>query len=170
MQRVKFDKHCIGKVVEGHVLDCALKPLLRACRDIEPRLYFKWNALKNSGHGMWELRIKPTHKEKIYFTDMNGHKTYILDYVENDFEHHVKDFECLNYSIVQWLREHDTFEKYDWQTEREYESARKKEYIEKKCREEQAYMIRENRKQFKELQEDFLAGRVNWGKILGGLS
>lgn len=156
-----------GNTIKGNVLDVRLKPLLRACHDIEPRLYFKWNPNKNSGCGVWELRIRPTEKSKILVSKEDGKKLFLMEYKENDFEHHVKDFSSLNYSILDWLRKHDTFAVHKWQDHVEYEGDRYIERQETKALEERKYYIRHERKAMRTLKDAVYHGELDVSRLLG---
>lgn len=160
----------IGRTVVGDVLDCKMDPLLRACRDIEPRLYFKWNPKKNNGYGTWELRIKPTHKVGIYQGKYQGNQIFTLEHKEIDIENHIKDFDILNYNIVGWLRAHDTYRVKDYAAYIDYEGDRWRDRMEEKRLEERRLMIRDERKTMKKFQEEFLSKRMNMAQLFRGVT
>ena len=115
---------------------------------------------------MWELRIRPTHKVHIPHGVYDGMKLYTVDYKENQFENHIKDFETLNYSILGWLNKHDTHQHYDYAEKLDQDIVDfKKKVVKVQTQDKKDYM-REHKKYFKHLQEEALSGRVHWGKLL----
>lgn len=155
-----------GRIVQGHVLDCRLKPLLQKCQDLEPRLYFKWNPDKKDGRGVWEVRIKPLKKTVIYQGNYQGSNIFVVDYKENAFEAHIKDFDNLNYNILEWLRAHDTYQHHSYSKKLDYDLEKYKEKTHRIQAQDKKDYYKEHRKYFKHLQEEALSGRVHWGKLL----
>jgi hypothetical protein len=49
----------LGKLIEGHVLDVNKRGFERVLRDLDDRLYVRWNPRKIKGHGCWEIRRAP---------------------------------------------------------------------------------------------------------------
>lgn len=96
-----------GNTVIGDVLDVNRASLEPIIQHYDPQLYLKWNATKNYGYGVWELRRRPDKKTIVSSVVYEGNTYCVVDYKENNWEHHVKDFPCLSYRILEWLKESD---------------------------------------------------------------
>lgn len=171
-----------GQTVVGDVLDVNKDTLERLCKQVDSRLYIKWNPTKNNGYGLWELRIRPTHKSIIYKVSYQGNTYCILDYKENGFEHHVKDFQYLSYSILDWLRDADQWAMSNYEPDKLLRLQRylvkmddamyaKKDKAKEKAREDMMYQIKQDKGIIKAYQEALLSG-INpnelakvWGKV-----
>lgn len=143
----------LGNTIEGHVLDVRKEPFLRALKDLDSRLYIKWNPEKNAGNGCWEIRIKPTKKVPVYKTTLNGVKYFELEYVEDNLIHHILDVPCLNYRVITRLREMDAYAQKDWLENMDYQAEKALIEKENKADAERRYLVKENKKYFRELQE-----------------
>lgn len=145
-----------GRLIKGHVLDSAMKPLERALRTYDPLLYIAWNPRKLEGWGCWEVRRRPeknTVKDIVVF---EGNTYVIVDSIENNFVHHVKDWAFLNYSLLKWVQDHDMWAKLGGRAENfgkelEYQEAKSGEAADKRKADELTY----NAKQFKREIADF---------------
>ena len=98
-----------GKVSQGHVLDCAMGPLKEKLRDLDEQLYIKWNPKKLKGWGLWEVRRRPNYKMVKETVEFGGNTYHQIDYIENNFEHHILDVPFLNYDIITKLKQIDTW-------------------------------------------------------------
>lgn len=160
-----------AKVVTGHVLDCSHDLIKRKFRDMDERLYFKWNPesrLPNQPvKGRWEIRMRPTHRVGIYQGEVDGIKLFKLGYKENDFENLVKSFDYLDLRIVDWLEKHDTFKHKNWQDDIEYSYDKYREKYESAQRDELLYQLRHERKHMKKLQEELLSDIARFSKAMG---
>lgn len=104
-----------GHLIQGDVLDTNKKHLESVIKHYEPRLYLKWNPTKRQGEGKWELRILPETKSIIDVVKYGGNTYCVVDYRENNFDNHVWDLESLNYSVLDRLRECDTWKHSDYE-------------------------------------------------------
>lgn len=148
----------LGKVVEGHVLDVNKKHFLEKLQQYDPLLYVKWNSEKNQGNGCWEIRRRPSKLTPIYEGEWQGQKLFRLEYVEQDLIHHVLDVQFLNYNVLNKLKEMDTWTSKTWVEDLDYEAERLKDKQETREREHWRSVIRDNRKYFKDLQEQVKSG------------
>jgi hypothetical protein len=167
-----------SKLVQGHVLDVSLRPLLAALRRYDPLLYFKWNPKKRAGQGVWELRRKPEfksiHAARVVETprgnvhipgdvyEFDGYTICEPKYHENHIENHVKDFDRLTYGILAWVADHDLFQ-YGYKgkntmSEAEYKEAKYEEKIDEDSYAEKQYMIKQHKTEFNDFREYILAG------------
>lgn len=105
----------VGKLIHGDVLDVNKKALQERLQDFDHQLYLIWNADKLKGHGCWELRRRPNEKTALHVADYEGASFYELDYLESG-NNHVKDFSYLNYGILEWVKTHDMWGRFNYQT------------------------------------------------------
>lgn len=156
----------LGKLVSGHVLDVSVKGFTRALKDLDKRLYVKWNPEKIKHWGCWEIRIKPTKPVALHLADYQGAKFFSLECIESNNIHHVLDCAFLNYDAIRKLKEMDTDNPKHFIHSLEYdEQARVNEQM-KKAREERTYALRQNKKAIHELYERAKSGE-NLHKIVG---
>lgn len=102
---MRFEESPLGKIVQGSVWDCNKNNLERALKRYDPRLYIKWNPSKREGHGVWEIRIKPTKKTRV---DHGGGYSS-LEWIESDLIHHVLDVPVLHYGLLDKIYEMDAY-------------------------------------------------------------
>lgn len=98
-----------GNLIRGHVLDCSVGPLVERMRDLDAQLYIKWNPKKLRGWGLWEVRRRPNFKTARDVLVHAGDTYVNVEYVENNFEHHILDIPFLNYELVTRLKQMDTW-------------------------------------------------------------
>lgn len=167
-----------SKIVKGHVLDAAHRPLLEALKGYDSLLYVKWNPKKRGGLGSWELRRRPEFKtvkmgEKIESPrgwvyrpgdvyEFDGYTISVPKYHETSFENHVKDFDRLGYHMLDWLKKHDMWE-YGFKgartgAEADYREAKYEEKIDEDAYAEKQYMIKQHRTQFQDFAAYINAG------------
>lgn len=140
-----------GKIITGHVLDVSKSALEERMRDIDARLYARWNPFKLNGWGCWEIRVRPWQKTALHECTFQGVDYYSVDYLENDFECHIFDVPYLNYNVLERLRAADTFNTKNWADNLEYEEKRRNEEARRKEAKETAY----NSKQIRSAMRDF---------------
>lgn len=148
----------LGRVVEGHVLDCNKKYLERKLVDYDSQLYLKWNPKKNEGNGLWELRRRPNSKVPVPKTEFNGHIYYELEYEENDMIHHVLDLHVLNYKVLTKLKSIDAWENRNYIADRDNLAEAKLIEQENKYSQTVRELAKEHRREFRELQEHVRSG------------
>ncbi len=164
----KFEVGVTGALIQGDVLDVNTKTLELALKAYDPQLYLKWNPHKRQGMGVWELRRRPAQKT-IKETIKYGGNTYcIVDYKENNFEHHVWDLGHLGYDLLQRLKDGDTFTmaNYEGKEHRmtdflnKMEDARyaKQDREVAQLRQERMYNIMQDKGLLKDFQEKILSG------------
>lgn len=167
----------ISRLVHGHVLDVAKKPLEEALRRYDPQLYLKWEPKKRRGQGAWELRRKPELKSlragrfvdsvrgRFYIPgdvyEFDGYTLAVPKYHETSAENHVKDFDRLSYEIVAWVAAHDAwnygFRGKNLTRDAEYNEAKYLEREEAQAEEDRAYMIKQEKKAIREFREYVLS-------------
>jgi hypothetical protein len=163
-----------GRIAKGNVLDCAVGPLERALRDYDPQLYFRWNAKKLKGWGCWELRRRPDNKKVVETAVFEGNTIVRVEYKENNFENHVKDFAFLNYSALKWVQDHDAW-KYghkgrDFMKEAEYREAKFDEREEDRAVNELEYNLKQHKSEIRAYRDHIASGgnpydlADHWGK------
>lgn len=103
----------VGQIVKGNVLDVNKEPLERALKDFDHQLYLKWNPKKNNKEGCWELRRRPDAKVPHFVCVYEGNTYCTMEYHESGINH-VKDFICLDYKILQWIKTHDTWSQFNY--------------------------------------------------------
>ncbi len=103
----------VGKLIVGDVLDVNKKSFEQSLRFIDGQLYVKWNTHKLDGHGCWELRRRADEKTAIHVADFQGMRFFTVDYIENG-TNHVKDFPYLNYKILEWVKSHDLWSRFNF--------------------------------------------------------
>lgn len=158
-----------GKLVTGRVLDVAKVPFERALREIDKRLYVRWNPDKLIGNGCWEIRIKPGKKTALYQGSYQGMNFYELDYLETDTIHHVLDCAFLNFDAIRKLKEMDTTNPKHFIHSLEYdEQVRVNEQTERALA-ERKYAIKQNKKAISDLYEMVRSGQ-NIHRILGSFN
>ena len=147
----------VGKLIKGHVLDCAKKPLEESLQKYDAQLYVKWNPRKLRGEGCWELRRRPEEKQVKEVVTFKGQSYQVLDYIEYDVVHHVKDFAFLNYKMLDWVRDplNDTwaqsYKAKDFTKDYEYREAKHHETVDEKSSEERKYNIKQNKSEIRGL-------------------
>lgn len=156
-----------GSVVQGSVLDMNKKYFCEKLKQYDPRLYLKWNPKKRKGHGVWEIRIKPSKPTLVYHGEFMGQELCSLEYIESDMIHHVLDVNVLNMQVFNKLREMDAWENKNLIAEGDYEAERQLIKQELQQDEERLRMIRENKKYFRELHEVARSG-VNPASLFFG--
>lgn len=149
----------MGKVIEGHVLDCNKKYLEKALQHYDKQLYLKWNPEKNSGTGVWEVRRRPNEKTAVPKWELNGRIFFNLEYKELDVINHVMDVPVLNYEILKRIREMDCWNTKDYVKDLEYQEDKAKDKEYSKNREELRYQIKHHRKAMQDFQELLKSGR-----------
>lgn len=151
-----------GKLIQGHVLDCAKAPLEAKMREHDAQLYVKWNPKKLRGHGLWEVRRRPEHKLAKHIAKYKGNTYILLDYVENDFTCHIMDTPFLNYKLIEKLKQIDTwndsFKAKDFGKELEYKEAKIQDKIMSKAEDDKNYTIKQNKSEIRGMMEYVLAG------------
>lgn len=152
----------MGKLITGHVLDVAKRPLERKLQDYDKQLYLRWNPNKMRGHGCWEVRRRPEMKSVVDITPLPDGSGEIvkIDYQEIDIVNHVMDVAYLNYDILTKLQSMDT-----WNTNRAYFvdqlESRERAHVEKKQREAKErmkYHAREYKREIRDFKEMLLSG------------
>lgn len=153
-----------GKLIKGHVLDVARAPLEQALRAYDPQLYLQWNSKKLQGEGCWELRRKPENKVVVDSVVFEGNTYSRVEYKENPMVHHVKDWAYLNYSLVQWVKDHDAWtdefghKGVRWTAEEDY---RREEALDKqsdRAEEEKRYKLKQFKREIKDFKEYVASG------------
>ena len=100
----------IGRLVKGHVFDTDKRTFDRALRAYDPLLYTVWNTDKFHGRGCWEVRRRPEFNSALDVCEFEGNLIFKVGPKEYDMIHHVLDTQFLNYDILRYLREQDTFQ------------------------------------------------------------
>lgn len=176
---MRIEVNSVSKIVQGHVLDVARGPLVAALRRYDPLLYIKWNPKKRSGLGLWELRRRPEfksaqrgrlletpHRGKVFIPgdifDLDEGTLIVPRYIENSFENHVKDFQRLDYGILNWVAKQDLW-KFGYKgknamNEADYREGQYLTKIEDDAEAERAYMIKQHRTQFNDYRQYILSG------------
>ena len=154
----------VGKLVEGHVLDCRRGPLEVALRRYDAQLYLKWNSKKLRGEGCWELRRKPEYKS-VKETLMFQGKTYaVLEYKEYDTVNHVRDFAHLNYKILEWVKDplndtwQESYKAKNFVNEFEYRNAKAQEKIDEQSDADRKYNIKQHKREIAGLMDYLNSG------------
>lgn len=146
-----------GRLIEGHVLDCAKRPLEEALHLYDSNLYVKWNPRKLKGWGCWEVRRSPEEKVVIETIPFKGVTYTSIGYKEIDIIHHVMDVPYLNYLILEKLKKMDTWQEFNkgagWAADLDYKEAKKQEEIVDKSEAEKAYNLKQHRSQIKDLMD-----------------
>lgn len=151
-----------GRIITGHVLDSSKAPLERKLREYDQQLYLRWNPRKLKGFGVWELRRRPELKTAKDFAIYNGDCYTLVDYVENDIENHILDVPFLNYSILNKLKQMDTWtisrdsEKFG--KEMEYRADKFKTQEEESAKSERRYALKQQRSMVRDLMDYTLSG------------
>lgn len=176
----------LGRVVQGHVLDCNKQWIERALKQYDDQLYLKWNPYKTLdangkativppegeywqgfGAGCWELRRRPNSKTAVPKWELGDCILFDLDYVETDVENHIKDFPYLNYSILGWVKSNDCWAVKDWVSDLEY---REDESYNRELDRNQSdlkYHIKHERRAMRDFQNELKSGK-NPLQFLGG--
>lgn len=143
----------LGRTVEGHVLDCNKKELIRLLKNYDSKLYLKWNPNKNKGYGMWEIRRTPNEKTAVYECDYRGAKIFSLKAVENDLINHVLDVPYLNYRVMNRIKEMDAWVNKRLIEDMDYQAEKNLIASELKAEADRKYMIKHNKKYFGQLKQ-----------------
>lgn len=176
----------LGNVIRGHVLDVNKKHLEKKIKEYDPQLYLKWNPLKSMkangkpyiqppegmywrgfGHGCWELRRRPNEKRAMPTWEIGGSIVFSLEYVENEVENHIMDFQYLNYGIVEWIKKHDAWAVKNFTRELEYIEDKAYDRQLDKNQDDLRYNIKHERKAMRDFQDLIKSGK-NPLEILGG--
>lgn len=147
-----------GHVVEGSIFDVNKKHLERLLKNYDKQLYLKWNPTKNKGMGIWELRRKSDFKVISFQGNLNGSPLYSIDYKEDSFNNHVKDFDILRYDIIDWLKKHDVWENKDIFEKADDALKAKEEAAEKRKWDNIRASIREDKKYWGEFKDYVTSG------------
>lgn len=147
-----------GKTVRGHLLDVSVTGFSDALRELDPRLYVKWNPAKLRGHGCWEIRIKPSKKTALYQCTLDGVDWYELDYLEFDSVHHVLDCAFLNYDAIRKLKEMDMMKKDHFVHDLEYREQMHNNALAKAAHDERLYELRQHKSALRDLYERARSG------------
>lgn len=176
-----------GKIIEGSVLDCNKKHLLKALKDYDKHLYLKWNPYKTydngnleklplpgdphytgkSGIGVWELRRRPEKKLAVPKWELGESIIFNLEYVESDIVNHVMDLPALNYNCLVRLREMDTWEVQNYVSDLEYRESKALEAEYAKNRAELRYNVKHHKKAFEDFREYVRSGRNPTDLLIG---
>lgn len=136
-----------GKTCQGHVLDVNKKFLERRLQQYDRQLYLVWNPLKRDGYGTWELRRRPENKTAVFLGIWEGNPVYELRNVEDYQINHVKDFEYLDYRILDWVKQSDTWLLQNYGLDNmEYAYERDLISKENRARDELKYQLKHNKK------------------------
>ncbi len=119
-----------GKLNQGTVLDCSVKPFERMLKAYDSQLYVVWNQKKLKGWGTWEVRWRPElksvrqseHPEYLQtgalrppvqgdIYEFEGFTIVYPKYHENKFNNHVMDVPYLNYSVLTKIKQMDLWAK-----------------------------------------------------------
>lgn len=158
-----------GKTIIGDVLDVRKESLELLVKHYDPQLYFKWNPTKNLGYGVWELRRRPEKKSIVSSAIYKGNTYCLIDYQENNWEHHVKDFPVLSYGILQWLKDSDQWTMSNYSPDqllRLQRHLKKMDETEQKikddglakARSEMMYKLKQDKHLIQDFQEKLLSG------------
>lgn len=156
----------VGKVVKGHVLDVNVKAFGQALKELDKRLYVRWNPEKIKNHGCWEIRISPSKPVALHMGTWQGTDFYSLEYIEQNTIHHILDCAFLNYDALRKLKEMDTANPKHFIHSLEYDEQVRTNERYQRARDERTYAIKQNRTAIKELYERARSGE-NLHKIVG---
>lgn len=160
-----------GSIIKGHVLDVNKAALERAIKRYDDLLYLTWNPKKRQGLGCWELRRRAEKKTAKHQGHWNGMDFFVVDYPKSRFDEMTKDFETLDFRILDWVVSQDVFNKIPrksgetdeqymlrFHSELKYREAKHAESVEAKADEEMRYMIKQHRTEINELRELLKSG------------
>lgn len=151
-----------GNIIRGHVLDCAVGPLVERLRDLDPQLYVTWNPKKLRGWGVWEIRRRPDFKVAKEVIPYGGNTYVVADYVENNFENHILDVPFLNYNVITRLKEMDTWnisrDTDKFAAEMDYRDKKAKEKIAADAKAERRYELKQQKTMIRDLMDYTLSG------------
>ncbi len=151
-----------GSIVQGHVLDCGRVPLERKMREIEPRLYLKWNPKKLKKWGLWEVRMRPEEKCVKDFAKVGDTAYLVIDYVEDNFTNHIMDVPFLNYDLVEKLKQMDTWQHsyrgQNYLAQMDSNETTYKEKTEAKVKAERKYELKQQKSAIRDLMNYTLSG------------
>lgn len=152
----------VGKVSEGHVLDCNKKSFEKALQHYDPMLYVRWNPKKMRGHGCWEIRRKPEFNCALDVAELDEQTALIkVGPREIDIVHHVLDCAFLNYDQIRKIKEMDTRQygtATQWQELVQRKTEERKELEASKGMQRRREAIRTFRKQINAFREYILNG------------
>ena len=164
-----------GKIIEGHVLDCAKKPLEEKLRQYDEFLYLQWNAKKLWGWGCWELRRRPEQHQIQQILHIGEMKIAILSKKEIGIVNHVCDVPFLNYSLLEKVKRMDTWQQSykakDWAHDYEYREAKYMEQMDEKRQSNLRYNLKQLKNEIRDFREYVLEGHSPadiaqyWGKL-----
>jgi len=158
-----------GKIITGRVFDVSKTTFDSALKEIDKRLYTRWNPDKLQGWGCWEIRIRPTYKTAMYQGSYQGVDFYELDYLEVDTVHHVLDCAFLNFDAIRKLKEMDTNNPKHFIHTLEYDETCRTNEVTEKALAERKYAIKQNKKAMRDLYEMVRSGE-NIHRILGSFN
>jgi guanylate kinase len=158
-----------GNSIIGDVLDVSKKTLEAHIQHYDPQLYLKWNPTKNHGYGVWELRRRPEKKTIVERVMYKGNTYCVVDYQENNWEHHVKDLPQLNYSLLQWLKDADQWTMSNYDPDRilrlqrhlkhmDEAEQRKKDEQAAKARDDMMYKLKQDKAILNDFREKVVSG------------
>lgn len=151
----------VGKVSEGHVLDCNKRSFERVLKDYDCMLYVKWNPKKMKGHGCWEIRRKPEFYSAVDVGELPDCYIVKMGLYENDLVHHVLDCAFLNYDQLRKIQEMDTFRYGDaktWQDMVEQKALDRQAHELAQGMKRRAEAAREFKQQIRAMKEFILSG------------
>ena len=155
-----------GKLVQGHVMDVDVKAFNRALRELDKRLYTRWNPDKLRGWGCWEIRMRPRKKSALYMGSYEGKAIWMLEELEVNAVHHVLDCAFLNYDAIRKLKEMDTYDKKHFIHDLEYLEQQSANEANAKAHAERKYEMNYYKTAIKDLYSRVRSGE-NLHRIIG---
>lgn len=156
--------HVAKTLRKHHPLDCDRDILEAKLKAYDKQLYLEYSVHKEC----WELRRLPEQKHTFCIAKNGEQNIFMVHYVEQYDINHVYDLPVLSYDVLDRLRESDMWVDQDLskaarllEERREYN---RKKYVEEQTAKNKAelkYSIRQNRKYFADLKEEFRSGRLN---------
>jgi hypothetical protein len=151
-----------GNLIRGHVLDSAVGPLVERLKDLDPRLYIRWNPKKLRGWGLYEVRYRPEFKTMKDYVVYGGNTYVVVDYVENNFANHILDTPYLNYDILTRLKKMDMWANSDrgrnFLDQTESKAASLAEATKEKALTERKYELKQQSSMIRDLMDYTLSG------------
>lgn len=148
----------LGNIITGSVFDCNRDSLERSLKFFDPQLYLKWNPRKRAGHGIWELRRRPTFKTKILQGHIDGVPLYTYEYRENDMIHHILDVPVLRYDLLGRVKEMDSWNKKNYLDNLDEQGAKAIMDAKAKAKAELRYSIKQHKREWKDFAAFVSAG------------
>lgn len=159
-----------GSVVRGNIWDVDKAKLERAFKAYDRLLYITWNPRKRNGYGCWELRRLPEKKSLVTYGEFEGKQFLSIEPVELDIVNHVLDMPILSFRWLEKLQKMDTWKTKNWVDEMESAEEDGKRRVKDAAHSEMHYMIKQHKREFRELKELLLSGfnparlAQYWGK------